>query len=75
MKITVELFGKYREHFKEKRIQLELSPKDTISRAIEKLKIEDSIDLWVLRNGVPVKKDEILKDGDTIFLFQPVGGG
>jgi len=42
---------------------------------IQKLKIPGNLVKLIFINGVHAKKDTILKDGDRLGLFPPVGGG
>ena len=46
-----------------------------VKDVIQKLKVPaDSVKL-IFINGVHAKRDTILKDGDRLGLFPPVGGG
>lgn len=74
--ITVKLFAHYREgRFK---VDQKIYPQD-ISAAdiVSDIGIdEDDLPIGVLMvNGRHVKKDYILKDGDTFSIFPKVGGG
>lgn len=74
MKITVRLFATFREG-REKVQIMELS-EDTIPLDIvNSLNIDKSQVAILLINGRDGSLNSILKDGDIISLFPPVGGG
>lgn len=73
--VTVNLYGVYRAQQGASKLELDLEPGARVMDVVHKLAIQESVDLWVLVNGIPGKKDQLLKEGDTVDLFQPVGGG
>ncbi|RKD28810.1 MoaD/ThiS family protein [Thermohalobacter berrensis] len=74
MKIEVRLFATLRKG-RGKKVYIEedegLTPKDII----DQLKIDEKDVSILLVNGRDGKLDTVLKDGDIVSLFPPVGGG
>ena len=54
---------------------LEISEGTGVKDIIKKLKIPGDLVKLIFINGVHAKRDTILKDGDRLGLFPPVGGG
>lgn len=79
MKIEVNLYATLKKYMKNetggKPLVLEISEDINVKDMIQKLKVPaDSVKL-IFINGVHAKRDTILKDGDRLGLFPPVGGG
>ena len=79
MKIEVNLYATLKKYMKNetggKPLVLEISEDTSVKDMIQKLKVPaDSVKL-IFINGVHAKRDTILKDGDRLGLFPPVGGG
>ncbi len=74
MHVTVKLFATFREgRFKvEKR---ELPEESRLLDVLQPLNIKPEEVAICLVNGRNVNELHVLKDGDTIALFPPVGGG
>jgi len=74
MHVTVKLFATFREgRFKvEKR---ELQEESRLLDVLQPLNIKPEEVAICLVNGRNVNELHVLKDGDTIALFPPVGGG
>jgi molybdopterin converting factor small subunit len=74
MRVTVKLFATFREgRFKvEKR---ELPEESRLLDVLQPLNIKPEEVAICLVNGRNVNERHVLKDGDTIALFPPVGGG
>jgi molybdopterin converting factor small subunit len=74
MRVTVKLFATFREgRFKvEKR---ELPEESRLLDVLQPLNIKPEEVAICLVNGRNVNELHVLKDGDTIALFPPVGGG
>lgn len=74
MRVTVKLFASFRDgRFKvEERDLLEES---RVLDVLEPLNIRPEEIAICLVNGRNVNEKYVLKDGDTIALFPPVGGG
>lgn len=74
MKITVRLFATFREG--REKVQIMELAEDTIPLDIvNSLNIDKSQVAILLINGRDGSLNSILKDGDIISLFPPVGGG
>ncbi|MDU1321903.1 MAG: MoaD/ThiS family protein [Clostridium botulinum] len=75
MKIEVRLFAYFREG-RDKKYFMEINEENITPRYIlEKLNIQVEEVAILLINGIDGKVDTLLKDGDVLSLFPPVGGG
>ncbi|EPY2306864.1 MoaD/ThiS family protein [Clostridium sporogenes] len=75
MKIEVRLFAYFREG-RDKKYFMEINEENIPPRYIlEKLNIQVEEVAILLINGRDGKVDTLLKDGDVLSLFPPVGGG
>ncbi|ENJ9654052.1 MoaD/ThiS family protein [Clostridium botulinum] len=75
MKIEVRLFAYFREG-RDKKYLMEINEENITPRYIlEKLNIQVEEVAILLINGRDGKVDTLLKDGDVLSLFPPVGGG
>ncbi|NFI06496.1 MoaD/ThiS family protein [Clostridium botulinum] len=75
MKIEVRLFAYFREG-RDKKYFMEINEENITPRYIlEKLNIKVEEVAILLINGRDGKVDTLLKDGDVLSLFPPVGGG
>ncbi|HIG0360206.1 TPA: MoaD/ThiS family protein [Clostridium sporogenes] len=75
MKIEVRLFAYFREG-RDKKYFMEINEENITPRYIlEKLNIQVKEVAILLINGRDGKVDTLLKDGDVLSLFPPVGGG
>lgn len=74
MRVTVKLFATFRDgRFKvEERV---LPEESTVLAVLEPLNILPEEIAICLVNGRNVNEQHVLKDGDTLALFPPVGGG
>ena len=54
---------------------MEVEEGTTIGKLLAKLQIPPEAARILFRNGVQVKGDEVLKDGDRVGAFPPVAGG
>jgi len=74
VRVTVKLFATFRDgRFKVEEREL---PEDTrLLDVLQPLDIKPEEIAICLVNGRNVNEQHILKDGDTIALFPPVGGG
>ena len=75
MKIEIHLFGKYRKYFNKTSFTKEFGENITPLGVAQSLGIPATPSLWFLLNDAPTDGNEILKDGDTLCIFEPVGGG
>lgn len=74
MRVTVKLFATLREgRFKVE--NQELPAQSLVQDVMERLQIEPEGVAIILVNGRDSRFEAELKDGDTISLFPPVGGG
>lgn len=75
MKIEVRLFAYFREG-RGKKYFMEINEENITPRYIlEKLNIKVEEVAILLINGRDGKIDTLLRDGDVLSLFPPVGGG
>ncbi|EPY2273305.1 MoaD/ThiS family protein [Clostridium sporogenes] len=75
MKIEVRLFAYFREG-RGKKYFMEINEENITPRYIlEKLNIKVEEVAILLINGRDGKVDTLLRDGDVLSLFPPVGGG
>lgn len=73
MQIEVRLFAYFREG-RGKKVFFE-GDNYTVNDILKKLKIDVAEVHLLLVNGRDGKAETVLKDGDTVSLFPPVGGG
>ena len=74
MRVTVKLFATFREgRFKVE--ERELPQESRLLDVLQPLNIKPEEIAICLVNGRNVNELHVLKDGDTIALFPPVGGG
>jgi len=68
MNVAVKLFGNLRRHLPpgQEAIALRLAPGTSIEAAIQRLAVV---------NGEAVPETSVLRDGDRLELFAPMGGG
>jgi molybdopterin converting factor small subunit len=75
LKIEVRLFAYFREG-RDKKYFMEINKENITPRHIlEKLNIKVEEVAILLINGRDGNVDTLLKDGDVLSLFPPVGGG
>lgn len=72
--IEVRLFATFREN-RDKKYFFELNEETNILDILNILKIDREDASLILLNGIDGGIDRKLKDGDTLSLFPPVGGG
>ncbi|MHB8075139.1 MoaD/ThiS family protein [Desulfosporosinus fructosivorans] len=74
MRVTVKLFATFRDgRFKVE--ERELPEETRLLDVLQPLNIKPEEVAICLVNGKNVNEQQVLKDGDTIALFPPVGGG
>jgi len=74
VRITVKLFASFRDgRFKVE--EKDLPDESRVLDVLEPLNIIPEEIAICLVNGQNVNEQHVLKDGDTIALFPPVGGG
>jgi len=76
MKIHVKAYGILQRHLRNKKeVELCLEQGSTIATLFHKLKKPKS-EMWMVSvNGKIANENTILNDGDSISIFEPVGGG
>jgi molybdopterin converting factor small subunit len=74
MHITVKLFATLRQG-KFDIDTLDLPPGTTVGEIVERLGIPEKEVTLIFVNGVHGELQTEVKDGDTLALFPPVGGG
>ncbi len=79
MKIEVNLYATLKQYMKTetsgKAWGIDVEEGICVKDVIRKLQIQDDLVKLIFINGVHAKRDTILKDGDRLGLFPPVGGG
>lgn len=74
MTVTVKLFATLRTNrFSEK--QFELEEAITVEELIKKIGLPSEQVSIIFVNGRHAKQDTVLKNGDEIAFFPPIGGG
>jgi molybdopterin converting factor small subunit len=77
MQVEVQLYANLRKYAPEKDplLLLDLDDGARVSDILRTLRIGEDVELVLLVNGRPGKKDGVLRDGDRIVMFPPVAGG
>ena len=79
MKIEVNLYATFKKYIKNETganpSVMDVEDSTCVKDVIQKLKIPVDYVKLIFINGVHAKVDTILKDGDRLGLFPPVGGG
>ena len=79
MKIEVNLYATLKRYMKieskSNSSTIDVEEGVCVKDVIQKLKIPGDLVKLIFINGVHSKKNTILKDGDRLGLFPPVGGG
>lgn len=74
MEVEVRLFATFRDGREKKQI-IKINEDATVLDIIKLLGIEEKEVAIMLLNGRDGESNRLLKDGDVISLFPPVGGG
>jgi sulfur carrier protein len=74
MHITVKLFATLRDFGPEIQ-EMKVEQNITIEEVIKTLNLPEDIPLLKIVNGVHADPGKMLKEGDVLALFPPVGGG
>ncbi|MEY8304620.1 MoaD/ThiS family protein [Anaerosalibacter bizertensis] len=75
MEVEIRLFASFREGREKKYFFKIDNLKLTVRDILEKLDIDEEEVAILLINGRDGNVDSVLKDGDIVSLFPPVGGG
>lgn len=74
MNIKVKFFATFRQG-REKIMEIKVKERYTVEEILDTVEIKPQEIAILLVNGLDAKIEHILKDGDVISLFPPVGGG
>ncbi len=74
MRVTVRLYANLREGHKPEE-EVETPPGATVAALMGMLGVPESAVTLVFVNGVHASPDSVLRQGDRVALFPPVGGG
>ncbi len=74
MRVTVRLYANLREGH-EPEEEVEMPPGATVAALISMLRVPESAVTLLFVNGLHAAPDTALREGDSIALFPPVGGG
>ena len=75
MKIKVNLYGEFKKAATSPNLSLEVKEGTTVEGIARVLKLPKTVYMMALVNGFRVNGGQVLKDGDDLHIFQPVGGG
>ena len=79
MRIEVHLFASLRRYLPEQAegssFSMQLDQGATVGQVLEKLNIPGEMPRIIFINGIIVKSEAILKDGDRAGIFPPLAGG
>lgn len=75
MKVTVVLLGWLESPLGTRRLELELPKGARVRNALTSLKMEEVEYSTAILNSQQAYEDEVLKDGDTLYVFPPIAGG
>ncbi len=75
MEITVHLYGNFRKLADSPSFPLEVEEGSSLKELMDRLHLPDPVYRMALINNIRVQEDTILKNGDDVHIFQPVGGG
>ncbi len=79
MKVEVFLYASLAKYMPNKKIGkgmiMEINEGTKIVKHLKEMNIPANAAKLVFLNGIHAKGDEILKDGDRLGVFPPIGGG
>ncbi len=75
MKVQVFLYGKFRKPDQTDPLSVRIEDGATVSDLMDRIEIPPTVYRMALVNGIRVKEDALLHDGDDVHIFQPIGGG
>jgi len=75
MKIQVHLYGAFRSSAPSPSFSREISEGMTVKDLMNSLHLPDPVYRMALINDIRVKEGTLLRNGDEVHIFQPVGGG
>lgn len=74
MQITIKLFATLRDERFDSKI-MEFPDNTTVGEIINKLNIDKKDAAIIFINNKHAEFDTVLKEGDTLAVFPPIGGG
>lgn len=79
MKVEVFLYASLAKYMPNKKsgkgMVMEVSEGTTVMEHLKQMHIPMNVAKLIFLNGIHAKDDEILKDGDRLGVFPPIGGG
>ena len=75
MKVTVKVGSYLRHYVKKHQIILDFDKEVSVEEALKGISIPKKIPLLILVDGIHQRKDYVLKDGEVISVYPPIGGG
>ena len=75
IQVTVFLYGKFRKPGTPNPVSRTVPEDTTVGDLLELMEIPPTIYRMALVNGIRVKDDHSLRQGDEVHIFQPIGGG
>ena len=74
MNITVKLFATLQD-FGPAIQEMQVPANSTVEEVVNSLNLPEDIPLLKIVNGIHTDQEKMLKEGDVLALFPPVGGG
>ncbi len=75
MKVTVNVGSYLRYYVKNHQIILDLEKGMSVEEALKGISIPKKIPLLILVDGIHQRKDYVLKEGEVLSVYPPIGGG
>jgi sulfur carrier protein ThiS len=77
MRVNVKLYGNLKKYLPEKKetALLVVDPGTTIANLLARLGVHDNLIWMTAINDTVVGPSTVLRDGDILEVFEPVGGG
>ncbi len=75
MEIEVHLYGAFRKKAESPIFAYRVEEGTTVGELMDLLKLPDPVYRMALVNNIRVPETAVLKPGDRVHLFQPIGGG
>lgn len=75
MKVTVKVGSYLRHYVKKHQIIFDFDKEVSVEEALKGISIPKKIPLLILVDGIHQRKDYVLKDGEVISVYPPIGGG
>lgn len=73
--IDLKLFVSLSKYYPRNREDFKVANGTTVGKLISDLNIPDDLVKLIFVNGIKINRDYLLKSGDRVGLFPPVGGG